>query len=212
MRRHEVNLIFESPKFKNSRIYKEDECDRLYPMNQDEKNRYKRLRIMLNELPEMQMPNTKNIPASSSPANIKRRRDTVEKNLDEMFSSDQEDGLDVNGPKRKKTRIDNDVEAQHNVHVSLSPILEPFYGFQENETSKSQQVNNSNKDQSNVNTVLASISHLKPSIIQVDSNGNTFGMSSVLASPISDFSSDYDDDDVSEQLRRNPECKEEDTR
>ena len=167
---------------------------------------------MLNELPEMQMPNTKNIPASSSPANIQRRRDTVEKNLDEMFSSDQEDGLDVNGPKRKKTRIDNDVEAQHNVHVSLSPILEPFYGFQENETSKSQQVNNSNKDQSNAKTVLASISHLKPSIIQVDSNGNTFGMSSVLASPISDFSSDYDDDDVSEQLRRNPECKEEDTR
>ena len=212
MRRHEINLICESSKLKNSRIYKEEDIDRQYPNNQDDKNRCKRLRLMVDESP-IQLPHTKNMLTSSNPANIKRRRDTVEKNLDEMFSSDQENDLDINDLNKKKARIDNeDKELKDNVPAS-SPILEPFYGFQENETNKCQHMNNANNDQSNLKTVSASIEHLKPSLIQVDSNGNTFGMSSVFASPISDFSSDYEDDEILEaSIMGNLQCKEADTR
>jgi len=49
---------------------------------------------------------------------------------------------------------------------------------------------------------LSNIPSFTSSFLQVNSNGNTFGMSSVLASPISDFNSDYDGEEVHETTQR----------
>ena len=184
-------------KLRNNHVYKEDEIDNQYPANQNMQNRFKRLSLMSNHLTKNENSFAQNMPVSASSAIIKRRRDTIEKNLDEMFSSDQENDSDSNSNERKKARIEiNESKGIDNLVLSSS-IHEPFHGFQENETAISPQFDEattqiSEEKSASGRTVL---SNLKAKLIQVDSNGNTFGMDSVLASPISDFNSDYDDDD-----------------
>jgi len=197
LRRHEVNLVTEPCKLKNKRIYTEEEMDCQYPLNQDDQNRYKRLKLMLNHLPQTQIShNIQNVPDSSPSGNVKRRRDTVEKNLDKMFNGDQENDSDIFKPKRTKREIGNDtIEETKLTPVLSSSIQEPFHGFQENETGEETLVNdvslhNANKELKHDRTI---ISNLSPKLIQIDVKGNTFGMTSVYASPISDFNSDDDD-------------------
>ena len=168
-----------------------------YPLNQDDQNRYKRLKLMLNHLPQTQIShNIHNVPDSSPSGNVKRRRDTVEKNLDKMFNGDQENDSDIFNPKRTKREIGNDtIEETKLTPVLSSSIQEPFHGFQENETGEETLANdvslhNANKELKHDRTI---ISNLSPKLIQIDVKGNTFGMTSVYASPISDFNSDDDD-------------------
>ena len=160
-------------------------------------NRFKRLTLMSNHLTKNEKNYAQNMPVSANSAIIKRRRDTIEKNLDEMFSSDQENDSDSNRNERKRARIEIDESKGTDNLVPSSSIQEPFHGFQENETAVGPQFDeattqNTEEKSASGRTVL---SNLKTRLIQVDSNGNTFGMDSVLASPISDFNSDYDDDE-----------------
>ena len=172
--------------------------DSQYPLNQDDQNRYKRLKLMLNHLPQTQIShNIHKVSGSSHSGNVKRRRDTVEKNLDKMFNGDQENDSDTFNPKRTKTEIGNGTIEETKLFPALSSsIQEPFHGFKENETVEETLVNdvslhNANKELKHGRTI---ISTLTPKLIHIDDKGNTFGMTSVYASPISDFNSDYDDE------------------
>ena len=160
-------------------------------------NRFKRLTLMSNHLTKNENSFAHNMPVSVSSAIIKRRRDTIEKNLDEMFSSDQENDSDSNCNERKKAKIEIDERKGINILAPSSSINEPFHGFQENETAISLPFDEatSKKTEEKSAPGRTVLSNLKAKLIQVDSNGNTFGMDSVLASPISDFNSDYDDDE-----------------
>merc|ERR1712223_935132 len=198
LRRHEVDLVTEPWKLKNKRIYTEEEMDSQYPLNQDDQNRYKRLKFMLNHLPQTQIShNIHKVSGSSHSRTVKRRRDTVEKNLDKMFNGDQENDSDTFNPKRTKTEIGNGTIEETELFPALSSsIQEPFHGFKENETGEETLVNdvslhNANKELKHGRTI---ISTLTPKLIHIDDKGNTFGMTSVYASPISDFNSDYDDE------------------
>ena len=168
--------------------------DSQYPLNQDDQNRYKRLKLMLNHLSQTQISHIHKVSGSSHSGNVKRRRDTVEKNLDKMFNGDQENDSDTFNPKRTKTEIGNGtIEETKLIPALSSSIQEPFHGFKENETGEETLVNdvslhNANKELKNGRTI---ISTLTPKLIHIDDKGNTFGMTSVYASPISDFNSDY---------------------
>ena len=172
----------------------------LYPESEPVKNRYKRLKKLLDAPFEMHQQNIIDRPGTAvTPAKVHRRRDTVEKNLDEMFSSDQEAEIETKAPERKKIKYDNHDEFSDKLDnsVTLSPIHEPFYGFQENETCQNKynkEVNTEIKSSISSLPCLSDISQVSSSPLKVDANGNTFGMSSVFASPISDFSSDYEDE------------------
>ena len=160
-------------------------------------NRFKRLTLMSNHLIKNGNNYAQNMPVSASSAIIKRRRDTIEKNLDEMFSSDQENDSDSNCNETKKARIEIDESKGIDNVAPSSSIHEPFHGFQENETAISPQFNETTTQKTEEKSASGRtvLSNLRAKLIQVDSNGNTFGMESVLASPISDFNSDYDDDE-----------------
>jgi hypothetical protein len=148
-----------------------------------------------------------------------KRRDTIEKNLDEMFSSDQETELEMKEPKRKRQKHRDSVVSNENLGQKISPpspIMEPFHGFQEHEANQIKlgaiAKGQTSKGETNLSN-FASMPHLTTSLLQVDLNGNTFGMSSVLASPISDFNSDFDGDEnhESSEKKRAP-CIEEHNR
>jgi hypothetical protein len=177
--------------------------DQRYPEKECLKNRYKRLRTLPDTPFEMQHQNiTQHASFSVAPAKVIHRRDTVEKNLDEMFSSDPETELEMKEPKRKKLKNGDDETCVKilDINVPLSPTHEPFYGFQEDESCRnepSKEVNTKIQSSKSIHS-LSNISQINSSLLKVDSNGNTFGMSSVFASPISDFSSDYDDDEIQE--------------
>ena len=184
-------------KLRNNHVYKEDEIDNQYPANQNIQNRFKRLTLISNHLTKNENNYAQNMPVSASSGILKRRRDTIEKNMDEMFSSDQENDSDSNCNERKKAKTEIDERKGINILAPSSSINEPFHGFQENETAICLQfdeatIKKTEEKSAPGRTVL---SNLKAKLIQVDSNGNTFGMDSVLASPISDFNSDYDDDE-----------------
>ena len=214
LRRHEVNIVTAPSKLRNNQVFKEIEIDEQYPANQDLKNRYKRLKLPLNNIAEIKASSGLHSFVSSCSAKIKRRRDTVEKNLDEMFSSDQENDSDNSNFERKKAKLEDEVIEKHEKSVPSSLIQEPFHGFQEIETKTNALVNDATIQNINEQTASSKtiFSNLWTKLIQVDSNGNTFGMGSVLASPISDFNSDYDDDEflepsVLKQLDHNQEDK-----
>merc|ERR1712223_2218727 len=174
LRRHEVNLVTEPWKLKNKRIYTEEEMDSQYPLNQDDQNRYKRLKFMLNHLPQTHIShNILNVPDSSHSGNVKRRRDTVEKNLDKMFNGDQENESDAFNPKRTKTEIDNGaIEETGLIPALSSSIQEPFYGFKENETGEETLVNDVSLHNANkLKHGRTFISTLSPKLIQIDDKG-----------------------------------------
>ena len=159
-------------KLKSNHVYKEDEIDNQYPANQNMQNRFKRLTLMSNHLTKNENNYARNMPVSASSAIIKRRRDTIEKNLDEMFSSDQENDSDSNSNERKKARIEIDESKGTDNLVPSSSIQEPFHGFQETETAVSPQFDeattqNTEEKSASGRTVL---SNLKAKLIQVDSS------------------------------------------
>ena len=184
-------------KLRNNHVYKEDEIDNQYPANQNIQNRFKRLTLISNHLTKNENNYAQNMPVSASSGILKRRRDTIEKNMDEMFSSDQENDSDSNCNERKKAKTEIDERKGINILAPSSSINEPFHGFQENETAISLQFDEATTKKTEEKSAPGRtiLSNLKAKLIQVDSNGNTFGMDSVLASPISDFNSDYDDDE-----------------
>ena len=178
--------------------------DQLYPEKEFLKNRYKRLKTQPDTPFETKHQNiTHHTNFSVAPTKVIHRRDTVEKNLDEMFSSDPETELEMKEPKRKKVNNGGNGTCAENldIKIHLSPTHEPFYGFKEDESCRNEPSNEVNaKIQSSKSSIhtLSNISEIYSSLFKVDSNGNTFGMSSVFASPISDFSSDYDDEGIQE--------------
>ena len=176
--------------------------DQLYPAKQFMKNRYKRLKTLTDTAFETQFQNITqlaNLPVA--PAKVIHRRDTVEKNLDEMFSSDTETELEMKEtkPERLHNGYDETCRKITDTNIPKSPTNEPFYGFHEQESCRNELGNEVNttirRKKSSINA-MSNISQIYSSLLKVDSNGNTFGMSSVFASPISDFSSDYDDDEI----------------
>ena len=178
--------------------------DQLYPEKQFMKNRYKRLKTLTDTAFETQFQNITqpaNLPVA--PAKVIHRRDTVEKNLDEMFSSDTETELEMKEIKPEMLQNGNDENCRRipDTNIPKSPTNEPFYGFQEDETCAKLPSKDTNTEicSNKVNLpILSNIPKLSSSLLQIDSNGNTFGMSSVLASPISDFNSDYESDEIHE--------------
>ena len=214
MRRHEIEMVCEPSRVRNKRIYTEKEMDQQYPENESIKNRYKRLQKCL-YLPKMQLYDSKEyisvrtdkLESSQIPAKLKRRRDTVEKNLDEMFSSDQETDDKIKEPERKKQKINEGAKCHEDNDNNVTPLIpDPFYGFRENETClKKQNIDIKYLEMENKGhfPTLSKIPLFATSFLQVDSNGNTFGMSSVLASPISDFNSEYDGEEVCETTQKN---------
>ena len=183
------------------------------PKDEAMKSRYKRLKLISvddnleKELKSMEdgLPFSSNLSEKEvNPAKIEKRRDTVEKNLDEMFSSDQETDLEMKEPRRKKQKTkDKSNENPDYINAPPSPILEPFYGFDEQKTSHEKIDSSGGYDRkfpmsqgsTNIENHLK-VSPLPSSLLQVDLNGNTFGMTSVLASPISDFNSDIECDET----------------
>ena len=207
LRRHEVELVYEPNKVRNKRIYTESEYDELHAPNEAGKPRCKRINLKtFHDTPEQksQKPEARHFSHEQNDlnitsGNIKRRRDTIEKNLDEMFGTGQ---AAIEPPaKRNKKEQEESSHQKINVQMPPSPIMEPFYGFQEQESNQVgnvEAVETLTTNRKSNNICPPSIPSLSVNLPQVDLNGNTFGMSSVFASPISDFDSDFDCDDENE--------------
>jgi len=197
--------------------------DKIYPENESIQNRFKQIMKTIGDpfqaslyKPEDSNPLlaiSKNV--SEARAKISSRRDTVEKNLDEMFSSDQETDFEMKEPLRKKHKRNERELCNDSFENAKTPLhlLEPFHGFMENETIQTKCEMTSKPPVPICNSdlfVLPEIPSVSSNSLQVDSKGNTFGMSSVFASPISDFSSDYDDDDIADGQSKPPASMEAD--
>ena len=197
--------------------------DKIYPENESIQNRFKQIMKTIDDpfqaslyKPEDSNPLlaiSKNV--SEARAKISSRRDTVEKNLDEMFSSDQETDFEMKEPLRKKHKRNERELCNDSFENAKTPLhlLEPFHGFMENETIQTKCEMTSKPPVPICNSdlfVLPEIPSVSSNSLQVDSKGNTFGMSSVFASPISDFSSDYDDDDIADGQSKPPSSMEAD--
>ena len=197
--------------------------DKIYPQNQSIQNRFKQIMKTMGDPFQVSLhtPEDSNLPlvigknVSEDQAKISSRRDTVEKNLDEMFSSDQETDFEMKEPLRKKHKRNERELCNDSFENAKTPLhlLEPFHGFMENETIQTKCEMTSKPPVPICNSdlfVLPEIPSVSSNSLQVDSKGNTFGMSSVFASPISDFSSDYDDDDIADGQSKPPSSMEAD--
>ena len=107
---------------RNKRIYTEAEYDQMYPENEAVKSRYKRLKLKsLDDILGMQIQKVEDGLSSSKDSQSPitsgklKRRDTIEKNLDEMFSSDQETELEMKEPKRKRQKHRDSVFSNENL-------------------------------------------------------------------------------------------------
>ena len=197
--------------------------DKIYPQNQSIQNRFKQIMKTMGDPFQVSLhtPEDSNLPlvigknVSEDQAKISSRRDTVEKNLDEMFSSDQETDFEMKEPIRKHHNRNEKELCDDSFENAKTPLhlLEPFHGFMENETIQTKCEMTSKPPVPICNSdlfVLPEIPSVSSNSLEVDSKGNTFGMSSVFASPISDFSSDYDDDDIADGQSKPPATMEAD--
>ena len=218
-----MELIDKQSRIKDHRIYTETEMDKIYPKNESIQNRFKQImkttgdpfQISLYTSEDTNLPLAISKNVSEAQAKISGRRDTVEKNLDEMFSSDQETDVEMKEPIRKKHKRNETELCDDSFENAKTPLhlLEPFHGFMENETIQTKSKMTSKPPVPICNSdpfVLPGIPSVSSNSLQVDAKGNTFGMSSVFASPISDFSSDYDDDDIDDGQSKPPATMEAD--